>query len=120
MGQMGLRGAVRGKTFRTTIADDAAVRPADLVMRDFTATSPNELWVADLTYVATWKGFVYMALGAPRIPTTGGVRGGVLSSSGRASRSGWSQLTESPENPERFRAGWNGLSAKRRSLTRTR
>ena len=62
MRQMGLRGAVRGRAFkRTTIADEAAVRPADLVNRDFVATQPNQLWVADLTYVATWHGFVYVA-----------------------------------------------------------
>ena len=61
MRQMGLRGVVRGKKVRTTIADEAAVRPADLVDRDFTAAHPNQLWVADLTYVATWAGFVYVA-----------------------------------------------------------
>ena len=58
---MGLQGAVRGKKWKTTITDDGAMRPADLVDRDFTATRPNELWVADLTYVATWRGFVYVA-----------------------------------------------------------
>jgi transposase InsO family protein len=62
MRQMGLRGVVRGKKAKTTIADEAAVRPADLVERDFTAAHPNQLWVADLTYVATWAGFVYVAL----------------------------------------------------------
>ncbi len=46
---------------RTTIADEAAARPADLVKRDFTATRPNELWVVDFTYVATLAGFVYVA-----------------------------------------------------------
>jgi len=62
MAQMGLRGAVRGRAFkRTTIADESAARPADLVHRDFTADRPNRLWVADLTYVATWAGFVYVA-----------------------------------------------------------
>lgn len=61
MRAMGLRGAVRGRTFKTTVADDTAVRPLDLVSRDFTARRPNELWVADLTYVATWQGFVYVA-----------------------------------------------------------
>jgi transposase InsO family protein len=59
---LGLTGAVRGKAFRrTTIADERASRPADLVNRDFTATRPNQLWVADLTYVPTWSGFVYVA-----------------------------------------------------------
>jgi putative transposase len=61
MGKMGLRGAVRGKRVWTTVADDSAARPADLVERDFTADRPNQLWVADLTYVATWSGFVYVA-----------------------------------------------------------
>ena len=61
MRQMGLQGVVRGKKARTTIVDEAAIRPADLVERDFTATHPNQLWVADLTYVATWAGFVYVA-----------------------------------------------------------
>jgi transposase InsO family protein len=59
MREMGLRGAVRGKTRRTTTPDESAARPADLVQRDFSATRPNQLWVADLTYVATWSGFVY-------------------------------------------------------------
>ena len=61
MGQMGLRGAVRGKRVWTTVADESAARPADLVERNFTADRPNRLWVADLTYVATWSGFVYVA-----------------------------------------------------------
>jgi transposase InsO family protein len=62
MGQLELRGAVRGRTFKvTTIADTSAARPADLVTRQFMATRPNQLWVADLTYVATWRGFVYVA-----------------------------------------------------------
>ena len=62
MRQMGLQGAVRGRAFTTTtIANDAAARPQDLVARDFTATGPNQLWVADLTYVATWRGFAYVA-----------------------------------------------------------
>ena len=61
MRQMGLHGAVRGKTRRTTIRDDSAIRPADLVARRFTAVAPNRLWVADITYVATWSGFVYVA-----------------------------------------------------------
>jgi putative transposase len=45
----------------TTISDAAATRPSDLVTRQFKATRPNQLWVADLTYVATWRGFVYVA-----------------------------------------------------------
>jgi putative transposase len=58
----GLRGAVRGGAFKvTTVADESALRPPDLVERDFRASRPNQLWVADLTYVATWAGFVYVA-----------------------------------------------------------
>ena len=61
MRQLGLQGVRRGKTRRTTTPDAAAARPADLVDRDFSAARPNQLWVADLTYVATWSGFVYVA-----------------------------------------------------------
>jgi len=59
MRQMGLQGAVRGRRFKTTIGDASSPRPADLVERNFTVSRPNTLWVADLTYVATWAGFVY-------------------------------------------------------------
>ncbi len=62
MRAMQLSGARRGRAFKvTTVANDGASRPADLVERDFTADSPNRLWVADITYVATWSGFVYVA-----------------------------------------------------------
>jgi putative transposase len=62
MRHAGLRGAVRGRNFqRTTCPDTAAARPPDLVTRGFAAVRPNELWVADLTYVATWRGFAYVA-----------------------------------------------------------
>ena len=62
MRDMGLSGVVRGKAYkRTTTVDETATRPADLVDRNFTADRPNQLWVADLTYVATWAGFVYVA-----------------------------------------------------------
>jgi putative transposase len=61
MRDLKLQGAVRGKRHRTTIADDLAARPRDLVDRNFTAVAPNRLWVADLTYVRTWSGFVYVA-----------------------------------------------------------
>jgi len=61
MRQMGLRGVVRGRTFKTTIPELKAERPPDLVARNFTVDRPNRLWVADLTYVATWRGFVYVA-----------------------------------------------------------
>jgi len=61
MRSLGLQGAVRGRSCQTTISDDAADRPADLVNREFIATRPNQLWVADITFVATWTGFVYVA-----------------------------------------------------------
>jgi putative transposase len=62
MRQMGLHGAVRGRAWKTTTrADEAARRPADLVERQFAVEAPNRLWVSDLTYVATWRGFVYVA-----------------------------------------------------------
>jgi putative transposase len=61
MSELGLQGVVRGRRCRTTIADDSAERPLDRVNRQFQANRPNELWVADFTYVATWSGFVYVA-----------------------------------------------------------
>jgi len=61
MRRMGLQGVVRGRRCRTTIADANTALPGDLVKRDFRAERPNELWVADFTYVATWSGFVYTA-----------------------------------------------------------
>lgn len=61
MRRMGLRGAVRGKETRTTVPDKGAPCPADLVNRRFRAPCPNALWVSDFTYVATWRGFVYVA-----------------------------------------------------------
>ena len=62
MRAMGLRGAVRGRAWITTTQAGAGRdRPRDLVDRHFTATRPNQLWVSDFTYVATWRGFVYVA-----------------------------------------------------------
>jgi len=62
MNAMGLRGVTRGRTAkRTTIASPNDIRPLDLVKRAFYADRPNQLWVADFTYVATWSGFVFVA-----------------------------------------------------------
>lgn len=61
MAAEGLQGARRGRAFKTTRADAAAARPPDLVGRDFTAGRPNELWVVDFTYVATWSGMAFTA-----------------------------------------------------------
>jgi transposase InsO family protein len=61
MKSMGLQGVIRGKPVRTTIPDKAAPCPLDRVNRQFRAPAPNMLWVSDFTYVATWKGFVYVA-----------------------------------------------------------
>jgi transposase InsO family protein len=62
MKQMGLCGAIRGKTVKTTISNPAAPCPRDKVNRQFHAPRPNALWLSDFTYVATWQGFVYVAL----------------------------------------------------------
>ncbi|MBK3587219.1 IS3 family transposase [Streptomyces sp. MBT57] len=62
MRDLGLEGARRGKKIRTTVRDDGHERSADRLQRDFTASRPNERWVADFTYVATWSGIVYVAL----------------------------------------------------------
>ncbi len=61
MQSMGLQGAVRGKRVRTTYPDPAAPNPRDLVNRQFKADRPNQLWVADFTFVSTWQGFAYVA-----------------------------------------------------------
>ena len=61
MREHGIRGASREKKRFTTHADPAAVRAPDLVKRNFTATAPDQLWVADFTYCSTWSGVVYIA-----------------------------------------------------------
>ena len=61
MRELGLRGVRRGRQVRTTLPDETAPRPMDLVQRDFHAPAPNRLWVADITYVRTWSGFAYTA-----------------------------------------------------------
>jgi putative transposase len=61
MSEMGLVGARRGVVKRTTIADPAAERARDLALRNFRPLAPDRLWVADITYVSTWSGWVYVA-----------------------------------------------------------
>jgi putative transposase len=61
MRSLGLAGAVRGRVKRTTIGDETAERARDLVGRNFAPLAPDRLWVADLTYVSTWSGWVYVA-----------------------------------------------------------
>jgi len=61
MARLGLHGVVRGRQRKTTAPDPAHARPEDRVKRNFAAERPDALWVSDLTYVATWRGFVYVA-----------------------------------------------------------
>jgi transposase InsO family protein len=61
MKSMGIQGIIRGKPHRTTIPDKKAPCPLDKVNRQFRVPAPNMLWVSDFTYVATWRGFVYVA-----------------------------------------------------------
>jgi transposase InsO family protein len=61
MRSQGLQGVRRGKRIWTTTPDETARRPQDLVERKFSAVRPNQLWVADFTYVSTWTGFVFVA-----------------------------------------------------------
>jgi transposase InsO family protein len=61
MAAQGIRGASRAKKRFTTKSDPSAVRAPDLVNRNFSASRPDELWVADFTYCSTWSGIVYVA-----------------------------------------------------------
>jgi putative transposase len=61
MADMGIRGVQRGKKRFTTVVDETAVRPADLVKRRFVADRPNQLWLADITYCSTWQGWLYVS-----------------------------------------------------------
>lgn len=62
MKDLGIRGCKRGRTWiKTTTGDEMLNRPADLVDREFSAEAPNRLWVADITYVKTHSGWVYLA-----------------------------------------------------------
>jgi len=61
MKHLGLQGARRGKTVRTTVPDRSMPCPLDRVNRQFKADRPNQLWVSDFTYVSTWQGWLYVA-----------------------------------------------------------
>ncbi len=61
MKRMGIQGIIRGKPQKTTIPDMKLPCPLDKVNRQFRVPAPNMLWVSDFTYVATWKGFAYVA-----------------------------------------------------------
>jgi transposase InsO family protein len=61
MKDMDIQGIIRGKPHRTTIPDKKQPCPLDKVKRQFRVPAPNMLWVSDFTYVATWKGFAYVA-----------------------------------------------------------
>ena len=62
MSTAGLYGASRRRWVTTTVRDRAAKPAPDLIERNFTATAPNRLWVADLSYIPTWAGFLYLAV----------------------------------------------------------
>ena len=62
MREAGLRGVSRRKWVTTTQRDTTALAAADLVQREFSANGPDQLWVADITYVPTWEGFLYLAV----------------------------------------------------------
>ncbi len=79
--QLGISGITRAKTPRTTIPDQKAERPTDLVDRAFAASRPNQLWCADFTYVPTWERMVlfYVAFRLRRVlPPDPGLAGGHL------------------------------------------
>ena len=67
MRQAGVAGRTAGKGTRTTVPDLTVPRPRDLVDRNFHARRPNVLWVADITYVATWRGFAYVGVRDRRV-----------------------------------------------------
>jgi putative transposase len=62
MRRAGLRGVSRRRGVRTTVRSDHQAPAPDLVDRVFRASGPNQLWVADITYIATWNGFLYLAV----------------------------------------------------------
>src|SRR5512145_378971 len=63
MRQAGIVGVSRRRWITTTVRSDSGRQAPDLVDRQFTAAGPNQLWVADITYIPTWAGFLYLAIG---------------------------------------------------------
>ena len=61
MREFGIQGVKRGKAFKCILNEDIADRPMDLVKREFVAEKPNQLWVADITYIRAWTGWVFTA-----------------------------------------------------------
>ncbi|MGW1741242.1 IS3 family transposase [Nocardia sp. NPDC001965] len=61
MRELSLNGVARGRRHRTTIRGKDGIRAGDRLNRDFTAAAPNQVWVADFTYVSTWTGWAYVA-----------------------------------------------------------
>ncbi|SCX16520.1 Transposase InsO and inactivated derivatives [Nitrosomonas eutropha] len=61
MRDLEIKGVHRGKRLRTTMPDQSRPCPQDLVLRQFAASRPDQLWVADFTYVSTWQGWIYVA-----------------------------------------------------------
>jgi transposase InsO family protein len=107
MRRIGLRGAVRGRAFRVTTTPSTVVeRPLDLVARNFIASRPNQLWVADRTYIATWRGFVYAAFVVDVFArrTACGVRGRLSSAAVETASRAGTHIVGSLENPGRFRS----------------
>lgn len=68
MRELGIQGARRGRRVRTTRPDERADRPPDLVECRFVAERPDDLWVTDLTTVATWAGMVYVCFNVDVFP----------------------------------------------------
>lgn len=105
MGDLGIEGVRRGKRVGTTVPDNAAACPQDLVRRHFEADRPNRLWVADFTYISTWQGWLYVAFiidaYAKRIV-------GWHASSSMTTTSFWMRLSKlCTTDAQRNRMGWS-------------
>ena len=89
MGEMGICGVQRGRRPRTTIADTAAPRSPDLVDRRFVAHGPDELWVTDITYIATSEGWLYLSLTCTRGRSSAGRSRRICVPNSFSTRSRW-------------------------------